>query len=291
MSDHLQHNENEKPRPSFYAIIPAFIRYDKDIEPNSKLFYGELTALCEKEGYCWASNRYFQDLYGVDDRTIRYWLESLKEKGYIKVDIEKIGMKTKRKIWICHSFQNISPTGKKDPGRPEKKIPLERKKTSGVLLHRSSSTKEQQQEPIGSVDVFYELMKKTGITEKDKKSIVSYAKKQKISSEDFANAINFVTRPEFEVYTTLTQAIMWALQIKPELPEEVDEEKNKEYARSAESFLESKSYNLEALSKKAVINSKSPTHRYDIELLYSENDFKNKFEKLLKEHRFTKRVK
>jgi len=70
---------------SYYAIIPAEVRYDKDLPPNAKLLYGEITALCNKEGYCFASNEYFANLYGVSKRSVTGWLIALKEKGYIVI--------------------------------------------------------------------------------------------------------------------------------------------------------------------------------------------------------------
>lgn len=65
------------------AIIPADVRYDKDLPANAKLLYGELTVLCQQKGYCWATNSYFAKIYDVDIRTVKRWLSALKEKGYI----------------------------------------------------------------------------------------------------------------------------------------------------------------------------------------------------------------
>ena len=48
--------------PSYYGIIPANVRYDKDLQPNAKLLYSELTALTTKRGYCFSSNLYFAKL-------------------------------------------------------------------------------------------------------------------------------------------------------------------------------------------------------------------------------------
>lgn len=73
--------ENKK---SYYAVIPANVRYDESLSPNAKLLYGEITALCNAEGFCWASNNYFAELYEVTDRTIKRWLKDLTEGGYIK---------------------------------------------------------------------------------------------------------------------------------------------------------------------------------------------------------------
>lgn len=65
------------------AIIPANVRYDKDLPANAKLLYGELSVLCQQKGFCWATNSYFAKLYDVDTRTVRRWLSALKSKGYI----------------------------------------------------------------------------------------------------------------------------------------------------------------------------------------------------------------
>ena len=75
-------------KPNYYALIPAEVRYNDKLTANSKLLYGELTALSNKKGYSWAQNKYFADLYNVDVKTISRWIKQLKEEGYIDVKLE-----------------------------------------------------------------------------------------------------------------------------------------------------------------------------------------------------------
>ena len=70
-------------KKSYYAIIPANVRYDDDLTPNAKLLYGEVTALCNEKGYCWASNSYFAELYGVSNVSISKWINQLVKNGYL----------------------------------------------------------------------------------------------------------------------------------------------------------------------------------------------------------------
>lgn len=72
---------------SYYAIIPADVRYNEKLTPNAKLLYGEITALCNEKGYCWANNKYFADLYKVDKITISRWLKQLQKEGFISSEL------------------------------------------------------------------------------------------------------------------------------------------------------------------------------------------------------------
>lgn len=72
---------------SYYAIIPANVRYDKELTPNAKLLYGEITALCNEKGYCWATNSYFSKLYGTSIKSVSRWVNQLIEKGYIRSEL------------------------------------------------------------------------------------------------------------------------------------------------------------------------------------------------------------
>ena len=78
---------SDKEKPNYYAIIPANVRYDKALTPNAKLLYGEITALCNEKGFCWASNDYFARLYGVSKGSISSWIGQLAKMKYISIQL------------------------------------------------------------------------------------------------------------------------------------------------------------------------------------------------------------
>lgn len=91
-------------KKSYYAIIPANVRYDPSLTDGAKLLYGEITALSNEKGYCWASDTYFMDLYKVSRSTIQRWFHQLESKGYIKRVIKyKDGTKEieQRYTYLC----------------------------------------------------------------------------------------------------------------------------------------------------------------------------------------------
>ena len=98
--------------PGYYAIIPATVRYSKSLSPNAKLLYGEITALCNQEGYCWASNSYFAKLYDVQRSSVSNWIKSLSDAGFISIELVYAKGKPnieERKIYITDmSFKNDS---------------------------------------------------------------------------------------------------------------------------------------------------------------------------------------
>jgi len=71
-------------KPSYYSIIPATVRYDKKLTPNAKLLYAEITSLCNMNGKCNASTKYFANLYEVSRVSVQNWLKLLEDRNYIK---------------------------------------------------------------------------------------------------------------------------------------------------------------------------------------------------------------
>lgn len=107
---------------NYYAIIPADVRYDRDLSPNAKLLYGEITALSNAEGYCWATNNYFAELYDVTKRSIQGWISQLEKKSYIRVEVVSVGHNdSSRKIYLNNRGEK-NYTGEKNDTPPRKKV-------------------------------------------------------------------------------------------------------------------------------------------------------------------------
>lgn len=81
--------QENRESPNYYAIIPADVRYDENLRANEKILYGEITALSNKTGVCYASNNYFARLYKVTPAAVSQWINHLKTNNYIDVDYLK----------------------------------------------------------------------------------------------------------------------------------------------------------------------------------------------------------
>lgn len=79
--------------PSFFAVLPADVRYDAELTPLEKILYAEISALTNERGYCWAGNQYFANLYARHEKSISRSINKLAEKGYIYIEAEKGGIK------------------------------------------------------------------------------------------------------------------------------------------------------------------------------------------------------
>lgn len=111
--------------PSYYAVIPASVRYDQGLRPNAKLLYGELSALAVAEGYCWATNGYFAQLFALSAKTVAELIRQLADRGHIRVEVVRDPETNEvqaRKIWITGPpGAAVTPSPEKSgEGSPEK---------------------------------------------------------------------------------------------------------------------------------------------------------------------------
>jgi len=96
-----------KQKPTYYAIISAEVRYDKNLSANAKLLYGEITCLTNENGFCFATNRYFADLYDKSKVTISKWISELVSSGYLSTSYTyKGGIKENLKGGIKENFKD-----------------------------------------------------------------------------------------------------------------------------------------------------------------------------------------
>ena len=88
----------ETEKPNYWAVLPAAVRYDPTITAGARLLYAEISSLTDALGYCWASNSYFQQLYGISEPTVQRYLRALKAGGYIRIK-DGDGGQGRRKIY------------------------------------------------------------------------------------------------------------------------------------------------------------------------------------------------
>ena len=117
-------------KPNYYGILPANVRYDKELKPMEKILFTEISSLTSKEGYCYAKNSYFADLYDVHKNTVGNWINNLVKRGYLKsVIIYEKGTKNiqERRLYIT------TPTSEKvDTPVNEKNDTYQRKDLEGI---------------------------------------------------------------------------------------------------------------------------------------------------------------
>lgn len=73
-----------------YSICLLEWAVDKSISNELGLFL-IINSLCNKEGYCWASNEYLAKLFNIDECTISRKIKKLEENGYITIKYNKSG--------------------------------------------------------------------------------------------------------------------------------------------------------------------------------------------------------
>lgn len=166
-------------KPSYYAVIPADVRYCDRLPPNAKLMYGEISALCSLTGYCFASNAHFAKAYGFNERTVRSLIGSLKKEGFVQVDLEKdasTGQVIRRKIWLKVSSADERPVEEIFP-------------TPGKNL------------PQGGAEIFQDTLLETNTSITDKEKI---NKKEK-SKKDFSKSAD----AQAEDFDPIAQMVEW----------------------------------------------------------------------------------
>lgn len=168
--------------PNYYAIIPASVRYDKTISDAAKLMYAEITALSNKEGYCWATNEYFADLFGKHPNTISRIVSELGKNEHIELEFLTTPLGTKRHIYPLLKNANRGKRKRLDGYSKTFRGVNENAKQNTIINNKSntkecSDLKKSPSPALKFLDLFTDsilyLNEKTGrkfeISEQDKK--------------------------------------------------------------------------------------------------------------------------
>lgn len=142
-------------------MIPAHVRYSAELPAGAKILYAEISSLTDARGYCFASNAYFCDLYGLTERTLQRYLTALKNGGFIRIQ-DGDGGSGRRKIYagINPLFGNpdkndgVSPNpDKNDGGTPTKLSPNPDKIVAANKNNKKENKKEEQDPPISPKNI------------------------------------------------------------------------------------------------------------------------------------------
>lgn len=176
--------EATKENPSYYSILPADVRYCKKLGGNEKVLYSEITALCNKEGYCWATNSYFAKLYGKDTDTISRWVGSLVKLGFIRFEL---GLGNSRKIYITNLSRPIPKNTDRSPQKYSDPIPkntanntiVNTKENTIAGTSPASASKERENSPI--IDFKEEMERLQGSPRRDLQVVGLYMEFRKVT--------------------------------------------------------------------------------------------------------------
>ena len=92
-----------------FGIVPGTLLSAKNISPNAKLHFSCLTALAQKEGYCWATDDAMAEMHDVHRAQVCRWNKELEDAGFIRRETiqvhyrdedGKTRWKKKRRIFI-----------------------------------------------------------------------------------------------------------------------------------------------------------------------------------------------
>ena len=115
-------------QPSYWAVLPAPVRYDTKLSPSARVLYAEISSLTHETGYCFASNDYFCRLYKLSERTIARLLRELEGGGHIRIENGRGGKGVVRKIYAgvnplrASPDKNVRKPRQKCQGNPDKNV-------------------------------------------------------------------------------------------------------------------------------------------------------------------------
>ena len=161
-------------------------------------------------GYCYASNKYFANLYDCEIRTIRRWLHSLESLGYVKVDIIKDEKNkilerriyTKESLNILNDNEGIIPSGQESPRPEDKNVPTPKDKNvlynniyiNNILHNNIQTQKNEYHERVYLTENQHEELKNELGEEKLEKCLTELSLYKKSKNVEYADDYSAIKR-------------------------------------------------------------------------------------------------
>jgi hypothetical protein len=98
-------NDSTPPEPpssraDLFGKVPKSIYPDHRIDGNAKILFAEILGLAKTEGYCYATNGYFAEMFDVHESTVVRWVRQLEEANYVMSQFLKSARGTERRLYI-----------------------------------------------------------------------------------------------------------------------------------------------------------------------------------------------
>jgi len=75
----------------YYALLPAHVRYSKNLSATEKLLYAEFASMADVKGCCSPTNKQIGDALGVKVRKVSASITALENAGFIKTFNDEYG--------------------------------------------------------------------------------------------------------------------------------------------------------------------------------------------------------
>jgi len=98
--EETREKEGSQYTASFFVVIPHPIIDDPKLSRCDHEIYGEISALTNKYGYCYANNQHFIKSLRMSRKTVERGFMKLEKEGYIKREVKRGKDGSRRKIWL-----------------------------------------------------------------------------------------------------------------------------------------------------------------------------------------------
>jgi hypothetical protein len=246
-----------------------------------------------------------------DESSIKRWLVSLSDEGYLEIETSKKGFTSARRIYLGDDFKKVLRRLENEPPEAQNRAPRELKiePHKENKLKENKYLKEQQQSYIAkplplsvlsspvavSSDQQYktnnkcndpaiiEKLKSLGFTASDIKDVLI-----RYTTEEIQKGIAYATHPDTPIRTNIIATIKWACKEKIEPPKNKENllKENGNLVRKFDNRVNSNgTIRIEVLSKHVEFIFLG-CQKEPIFLSFEDKDFKNRFLEQLKKNNF-----